>query len=121
MASGGRSGVSETGPVRIARLRVLCREATPDRAVVAFRATLDSDARRAVCVRTELGALDHELTQPLAAGANELEWTVTVERPELWWPRALGDPVLHDVAVAVDDSCRGIGGRGHRFRGRNQK
>jgi beta-mannosidase len=94
--------ISETGPVRIARLRVLCREATPDRAVVAFRATLDSDARRSVCVRTELSALDHELTQTLAAGANELEWTVTVERPELWWPRALGDPVLHDVTVAVD-------------------
>jgi beta-mannosidase len=93
--------ISETGQVRIARLRVLCREATPDRAVVAFRATLDSDARRSVCVRTELGALDHELTHPLAAGANELEWTVTVERPELWWPRALGDPVLHDLTVAV--------------------
>src|ERR687898_917836 len=30
--------LTETGPVRIARLRVLCREATADRAVVAFRA-----------------------------------------------------------------------------------
>src|ERR687892_529151 len=93
--------LSETGPVRIARLRMLCREATPERAVVAFRATLDSDTPRAVCVRTELGDLDHELTQPLAAGANELEWTVTVERPRLWWPRALGEPTLHDVSVAV--------------------
>ena len=93
--------LSETGPVRIARLRTLCREATPERAVVAFRATLDSDTPRAVCVRTELGDLDHELTQPLAAGANELEWTVTLERPRLWWPRALGEPTLHDVCVAV--------------------
>jgi beta-mannosidase len=93
--------LTETGPVRIARLRVLCREATAERAVVAFRATLDSDAPRAVCVRTDLGTLDHELTQPLAAGANELEWTVTVRRPALWWPRALGDPVLHDVTVSV--------------------
>jgi beta-mannosidase len=92
----------ETGPIRISRLRVLCREATPGRAVVAFRATLDSDARRTVCVRTELGALGHEQTQPLAAGVNELEWTVTVERPDLWWPRALGDAVLHDVTVGVD-------------------
>jgi beta-mannosidase len=93
--------LTETGPVRIARLRVLCREATADRAVVAFRATLDSDTQRTVCVRTELGSLDHELTQPLAAGANELEWTVTVEQPDLWWPRTLGDPVLQDVSVAV--------------------
>jgi beta-mannosidase len=99
--------LSETGPVRISRLRVLCREATPDRAVVALRATLESDARRTVCVRTELGALDHQLTQPLAAGVNELEWTVTVERPDLWWPRALGDAVLHDVTVGVDVPAAG--------------
>jgi beta-mannosidase len=99
--------LSETGPVRISGLRVLCREATPDRAVVAFRATLDSDARRTVCVRTELGALDHQLTQPLAAGVNELEWTVTVERPDLWWPRAMGDAVLHDVTVGVDVPAAG--------------
>src|SRR5690606_34415726 len=26
---------------------------------------------------------------------------VTVDRPELWWPRALGDPVLHDLSVKV--------------------
>ena len=54
-----------------------------------------------MCVRTELGALDHQLTQPLAAGVNELEWTVTVERPDLWYV-ALGDAVLHDVTVGVD-------------------
>ena len=93
--------VTETGPVRIARLRVLCREATPERAVVALRATLDSDDARTVRVRTEVGALDHELDQPLAAGPNEVEWTVTVAHPELWWPRALGEPALHDLRVAV--------------------
>jgi len=108
--------LSETGPVRISRLRVLCREATPNRAVVAFRATLDSDARRTVCVRTELGALDHELTQPLAAGVNELEWTVTAERPDLWWPRALGDAALHDVTVAVDVPAAGTRSDSHRLR-----
>jgi beta-mannosidase len=94
--------VTETGPVRIAKLRVLCREATAERAVVAFRATLDSDDARSVRVRTELGVLDHVLDQPLAAGTNEVEWTVAVERPDLWWPRALGAPVLHDVRVAVE-------------------
>src|SRR5918996_62611 len=93
--------LDETGPVRIAGLRVVCREASPERAVVALRATLDSDAPRTVRLRSELGALDHEQTHPLAAGENTLEWTVTVERPDLWWPRALGDPVLHDVTVAV--------------------
>ena len=101
--------VTETGSVRIARLRVLCREATPERAVVVLRATLDSDAPRTVAVRTAMGDVDHVADQPLAAGANDLEWTVTVERPALWWPRALGDATLHDLRVEVrlDDAAEG--------------
>jgi beta-mannosidase len=95
----------ETGPVRIASLRVQCREATATRAVLGLRAVLDSDVARRARLRTEVGAVDHEVDQPLAAGSNEVAWTVVVERPELWWPRALGDAVLHDlrVAVALDD------------------
>ncbi|MFL6204486.1 MAG: glycoside hydrolase family 2 protein [Acidimicrobiales bacterium] len=94
--------LSETGPVRIARLRVLCREASPERAVVVLRATLDSDAARAVSVRTALGGVDQVTDHPLATGANDLEWTVTIEQPALWWPRALGDPMLHDLRVDVE-------------------
>src|SRR5690606_17989237 len=93
--------LAESGPVRIARLRTLCREASPERAVLVIRATLDSDAARTVRLVSALGALDQETDQPLAAGSNEVEWTVTVDRPELWWPRALGDPVLHDLSVKV--------------------
>ena len=90
-----------TGPVRIASLRVVCREANVERAVVSLRAVLDSDGSRRVRLRNEVGGHDHELDQPLAAGANEVNWAVTIERPALWWPRALGDAVLHDVRVAV--------------------
>ena len=93
--------IDETGPVRIARLRALCREATPERAVLVLRATLDSDAARTVSVHSALGEVDHVVDQPLAAGANDIEWTMTIERPELWWPRALGDPTLHDLHVEV--------------------
>ena len=93
--------ITETGPVRIAALRVTCREADPQRAVLAFRAVLDADAPRRVRLRTEVGALDHEAPQPLAAGTNDVTWSVTIERPDLWWPRALGEPVLHDVRVQV--------------------
>lgn len=98
----------ETGPVRITSLRVVCAEATTERAVLAVRAQLDSDAARHVRLRTEVGAQDHELDQPLAAGANDVAWTVAVDRPERWWPRALGSPTLHDARVAVllsDDSA----------------
>jgi beta-mannosidase len=94
--------VTETGPVRIATLRVLCREATPERAVVAFHAVLDSDVARSVRVRSTVGTLDHSAERSLAAGSNTLDWNVVVERPRLWWPRALGEAALHDVQVAVD-------------------
>lgn len=93
--------LTETGPVRIGTLRVVCTEASAERAVLSLHAVLDSDTARRVRLRTEVGALDHEVDQPLATGRNEVNWTVTVERPELWWPRALGDPVLHDVRVGV--------------------
>ncbi|HEX4867019.1 MAG TPA: hypothetical protein VFV32_05275 [Acidimicrobiales bacterium] len=93
--------VQETGPVRIARLRVACREATPQRAVLVLRATLDSAGARTVCLRSTLAGHDQEANHPLADGANEVEWTITVDQPALWWPRALGDPVLHDLTVQV--------------------
>jgi beta-mannosidase len=93
--------LAETGPVRIARLRVVCQHATPERAVLSLHATLDADSVRTVGLRTTVGGHDHHVEQPLAAGPNEVGWTVAVERPDLWWPRALGDPILHDVAVEV--------------------
>jgi beta-mannosidase len=93
--------VTETGPVRITSLRVLCREANAERAVVVLRASLDSDGPRTVCLHSTLGGLDHQLDQPLAAGANEVEWTLTVDQPSLWWPRALGDATLHDLTLRV--------------------
>src|SRR5437763_2437239 len=64
--------VSETGPVRIAGLRVLCREADPERAVVALRATLDSAGARSVTLHTTIGGADHQVDQPLADGPNDV-------------------------------------------------
>jgi beta-mannosidase len=93
--------LDETGPVRVASLRVLCREASAERAVVVLRASLDSAGARVVRLRTTLGSTDHELDQPLADGPNEVEWAVTVDRPALWWPRALGEPTLQDLHLQV--------------------
>ncbi|MEY2424414.1 MAG: beta-mannosidase [Acidimicrobiaceae bacterium] len=98
--------LEQTGPVRIRDLRVLCREATTERAVVVLRANLETVEGRTVTVRSSVGAVDHELSQPLAAGENHVEWTVTIEQPQLWWPWALGAQPMHDVVVEVwaDDS-----------------
>ncbi|MGH9135726.1 MAG: glycoside hydrolase family 2 protein [Acidimicrobiales bacterium] len=93
--------IEETGSIRIRDLRVLCREATPERAVVEFRANLETVEATPVCVRSNVGGVDHGLNQSLAAGQNHLEWTVTVDDPALWWPWSLGDQPLQDVAVEV--------------------
>ncbi len=97
--------IERTGPVRINRLRILCRDADPARANVSIRAELDSDQPRAVRIRTTIdGNVERELEQPLARGANTVEWTFGVDNPALWWPRALGDqPLVNlEVTVAVD-------------------
>ena len=78
-------------PLRIARLRALCREATPERAVLVLRATLDSDGARTVCLRSTLGGLEHVAVQPLATGANEVEWTLT------------GGGAVSEAATLTDD------------------
>jgi beta-mannosidase len=93
--------LSETGPVRIERLRCICPEATSEQAIVAFRAVLDTPDAGMVVLRTTIGATDHEAEHRLAAGTNRVEWTVTVEQPKLWWPRALGEQPLQDVEVTV--------------------
>lgn len=93
--------IERTGPVRARSLRVLCREATADRAIVALRAELDSDAARTVHVRTDIGGHVEVGEHPVAEGSNFVEWTVTVPNPALWWPHALGDQPLSDVTVDV--------------------
>jgi beta-mannosidase len=93
--------VESTGAVRIRDLRVLCRDATAERAVVVLRANLETVENRSVTIKSSVGAVAHEQTQPLAAGENHVEWTVTIDDPRLWWPWALGDQPMHDVAVEV--------------------
>lgn len=91
-----------SGPVRIDRLRVLCRDIGDDRAHLRLVARLDSDLARRVRVRTyvdgvAVGAQDHSL----AHGMNDLDWGVDVGDPTLWWPWGLGDAHLTEVTVEV--------------------
>ena len=93
----------ETGPVRIDRLRVLCRDADERRAHVRFTAHLDSDAPRDIVVRTRRdGEVVDEHHPGIAAGENEIEWSLDIPRPELWWPRELGRQRLTTFTVEVE-------------------
>jgi beta-mannosidase len=97
--------VYDTGPAKLDRLRVLCRDADDSRAHVRLYACLDSDAARTVRLRTSAdGVVVGETEHPLAAGTNEIEWALDLDRPRLWWPRALGPQPLTtiDVEVVVD-------------------
>ena len=86
----------DTGPAKLDRLRVLCRDADESRAHVRLYARIDSDAARTVRLRTTAdGVTVGETEHPLAAGVNEIEWALDLDRPQLWWPRALGRPAAH--------------------------
>lgn len=92
----------DTGSVRIDRLRVLCRDADIRRAHLRIAARLDSEQFVSVTMRTLIdGAPVHELRRSIAAGHNEVEWTIDVREPDLWWPRALGAASMIDVTVEV--------------------
>ncbi|MEM8620830.1 MAG: hypothetical protein AAGF73_14020 [Actinomycetota bacterium] len=96
--------VYDTGPIRIDRLRVLCRDADDRRAHLRLLARVDSDQQRTVTVRTSVtGAADagDERDFTVAAGGNEIEWTLDIVDPQLWWPRTLGEQALATVAVEV--------------------
>lgn len=93
--------IEESGPVRIRHLRVLCTEATDERATVAVRTVLDAATAGRVRVRTTIGGVDHEAVHALAAGENQLGWTVGANDLARWWPHSLGDQPLHDVVIEV--------------------
>lgn len=94
--------LTETGPARLDRLRVLCRDADDSRAHLLLHATVDLDESRQVVVRTSVdGDLVDETERQLAAGPNDLEWTIDVPEPRLWWPRSLGDQAMTEVSVEV--------------------
>ena len=97
--------LEHTGPVRICALRARCTSAAVEQAVVALRVWLDSDRLCQIQLRTTVGGVEQVTEHPLAEGPNQLDWTVNVPRPELWWPHALGAAPLHILRVEV--ACGG--------------
>ncbi|HEY4332278.1 MAG TPA: hypothetical protein VGM78_06905, partial [Ilumatobacteraceae bacterium] len=94
--------IETTGPVRLDRLRVLCRDANEARAHLRLHGRLDSDEPRTVRIRTTVdGIVQSEVEQPLARGRNEVDWNLDVDNPALWWPWSLGEQPLTDVHVEV--------------------
>jgi beta-mannosidase len=94
--------VHDTGPVRIDRFRVLCRDADDIRAHVLLGTRLDSDIARPVTVRTRVdGIVVADAERRLARGINEVAWAIDIADPDLWWPRSLGEQPLTDISVEI--------------------
>ena len=92
----------DTGPVRIDALRVLCQDATAERAHVRMHARLDSNRSCAADVQTTIdGRVVAENRITIAAGQNDVAWRIDIPAPELWWPRDLGDQNLVNIEVVV--------------------
>jgi beta-mannosidase len=109
--------LERTGPIRIRHLRVRCRDANDAGATVAFRAVLDAAEAVEVTLRSTVGGAELVEQRRLAAGENQVEWTLGIDQPQLWWPHALGDQPLHEVAVEVtpvDEHGRPTGDTSHR-------
>ena len=106
--------LEQSGPVRIRHSRAVCRTADERAAVVALRVVLDATEPTTVTLRTQLAGVADERQQPLAAGENRVEWTVTVPEPALWWPWALGGQPLEDLVVEVVDEQGRVSDRRHR-------
>ena len=102
--------VEQSGPVRIKHLRVLCSDADEDHAVVFVRAVLDAADAGEVEIVTTLTpeasvavgeGVEIRERHLVAAGENQVEWTVPVDRPRRWWPHALGAQDMYTAHVAV--------------------
>jgi beta-mannosidase len=91
-----------SGPVRVRHFRVVCREASERRAVVALRAVLMSEGQHTVTLITGVGEHTQRDERSLADGENRVEWTVEIPSPDLWWPHALGDQPLYEVDLVVE-------------------
>ena len=93
-----------TTPGRCASIDCVCSVATPTPAAptCASPARLDSDAQRPIGIRTLIDGVPHaETTHVVASGDNDLEWSLDLADPALWWPRSLGDQPLTMVTVEV--------------------
>ncbi len=99
--------ISETGTTAILHSRLLCTRATEEKGELLVRLVLDTAHAGDLRVHTSVTGPDgHSVaggseTHTLANGENRLEWTITIEEPELWWPAQLGEQPMYEVAVAV--------------------
>ena len=106
--------IVDTGPVAIRHFRVVCTSADAATAHIVLRAVLLASGPGVTTLTTEVAGVTHEATHSVAAGENQVEWTITVPDPELWWPTGNGDQPLFDVNVTARTEDGDVSDRKHR-------
>jgi beta-mannosidase len=93
--------LSTTGPVRIARVRLLCTDASVERARFEAHVALDAAEPADVDLDVTVAGAGSVTRHAVAAGRNDIIVRIAVDQPRLWWPHALGDQPLHSAVVNV--------------------
>ena len=89
----------DTGPVAIRHFRALCSEADAAHAEIRLRAVLLASEPGEVTLTTEVAGVTSTSSHTVAAGENQVEWQLTIDEPELWWPVGHGEQPLFDLEV----------------------
>lgn len=106
--------VVDTGPVAIRHFRALCTSADAKNAQILLRAVLFSSGSDEVTLTTDVAGTTHYETHTVAAGENQVEWSIDVPDPELWWPTGHGGQPLFDVEVVARSSTGDVTDRKRR-------
>src|SRR4051794_26368602 len=93
--------LERSGPIRIIHSRILCADAASSRAHVRFRVVLDAAEAGEIMLRSTVGGVEMIDHRRVAAGENQVTWTMRIDDPALWWPHALGAPTLLEATVEV--------------------
>ena len=104
----------DTGPVAIRHFRALCSEADAAHATIHLRAVLLAAGPGEVALTTEVAGVQTTSTHTVAAGENRVEWQLTVDEPDLWWPIGHGEQPLFDLEVVARIEDGSISDRKHR-------
>ncbi len=91
----------DTGPVAIRHFRALCTEADAAHAIVHLRAVLLAARPAEVDLTTTVAGITQTDRHTVAAGENRVEWQITVDDPDLWWPVGRGEQPLFDLDVTA--------------------
>jgi beta-mannosidase len=108
MVSGiyGHAYIGAASDVRLEHVYTEQRH-TPGRCEVQVTCEAFASASKPVTLKIELGGALLEKTVRLEKGLNTVGGTVTVRKPELWWPNGHGRQALYELAVTLgDDTCR---------------